>query len=134
MNYQQLVSSFREQVEHVWPTPSVVDSVRYTNQELGELDSALMKVGFSDNENYVRSNDGNGMSDVLLELGQALMMLITLANELQVSTDRCLRLALIDRLRLLHKRGLIDADQMEHIWYKIEGDKNETLEATETGN
>lgn len=72
MTDQERLELFRKHVESVWSTPTVADTVRFINQELGEADSVAMKLGFQDKE-YKRSNELEELElkyALRLELGQ----------------------------------------------------------------
>lgn len=84
---QVMVKLYRYYLDSVWKTPSVVSTSRFLMQEVGELDSSLMKLGYQDADherNHPPSNLFQAQSNMLMEIGQCYVMLCTLANLLQV--------------------------------------------------
>lgn len=92
---QDRVRNFRDHVKAIWPTPVPSDSVRFVYQELGELDSVLMRLGLAQGA-YLRNTDNPAdlQAAMMLELGQTYLMLLTLANGL----GTCLSCALTTAL------------------------------------
>lgn len=77
---QELVFQVREQVESRWPTPGVEDSVLYAITEGAEALDAYLRTA--------RPDDGRNREkdvDVVHELAQCLMMLITAAGPERVN-------------------------------------------------
>ena len=103
MTDQERLELFRKHVESVWSTPTVADTVRFINQELGEADSVAMKLGFQDKE-YKRSNELEELElkyALRLELGQTYMMLLTYASLVGIDLTHALKEAMADRLGLI---------------------------------
>lgn len=92
---QEIVKVFRRVLEPAWPTPQTIDSIRFVFQELGELDSILMRQGYQLRLHQRNHDDPYDLDHAMrLELGQAYMMLLTLANNLGVNLQDCLSMAL----------------------------------------
>jgi NTP pyrophosphatase (non-canonical NTP hydrolase) len=89
---QRLVRHVRERTGHKWRQPSVVDCERFILQELGELSDALMRAGYAD-ENYARNHQRAGTVDerVRHELGDVIMMVVSLCNLLELDASELLR-------------------------------------------
>lgn len=123
---QMMVRMARHVLEDVWRTPSAIDASRFVGQEAGEVDSALMKLGYQDGR-YARSNPVEvgtdaAWRDVELEMGQCLMMLATLSNEVGINLDKALERALEKAYASFGKGNGHDAKwaEMISIWRRYQ--------------
>lgn len=95
MNYDQaMVAIYRYYLNTGdWKTPSITDCSRFIMQEAAETDSALMKAGYQSTD-HARNNPtscNDAVEQVEKEIGQAFVMLCTLANLLSINlTDASL--------------------------------------------
>lgn len=108
-----------------WKTPSVIDCIRFTIQELTETDSALMKAGWQSGD-HVRNNPlskDDAMEQVRVEIGQAFVMLCTLANLLEIDLSEAGEQFLFD----MHIKHAASASN-EH--FRIADEARWTLEST----
>ncbi len=89
--FQSTVALYRQHLDTCdWKTPGVVDCSRFVMQEAAETDSALMKAGYQ-NTDHARNHpvsSGDAMKQVEEEIGQAYVMLCTLANLLSIDLDK----------------------------------------------
>jgi NTP pyrophosphatase (non-canonical NTP hydrolase) len=93
---QLMVSTFRYEVERLGfcePTPR--DSMAFIITEAAELLDAMLKGGYGDME-YVRARPQE--KDVEGEMGDLLLMVLTLANQLDIDTTRALNRSM-DKIR-----------------------------------
>lgn len=85
MNDQEKVRLVRNEVHEQWKPVKVPDCVRFIYQELGELDSLLMRYGFADDKSYARNNHIPHQTlaeEIDKELSQVYLMLLSLANHI----------------------------------------------------
>ena len=111
---QALVAKYRFFLERTWPTPNVVDCSRFIGQEVGELDSALMKAGYQSSD-HARNNPldiGKARAAIKHEIGQAYGMLCTLANLLDIDLSDMLDGFMIDTF-MKHAEN-VDMDMVNH--------------------
>lgn len=96
MNDQEFVQKFRNRMaKYGWKHVPPPDCVRFIYQELGETDSILMKMGYQA-DNYRRHRVSPCLQSQLEEeIGQAYLMLLSLANELDLDLSHCMRRAAI---------------------------------------
>ena len=85
---QHDILEFRSEVEvQGFYTPSPRDSACFSLTEAAELLDAMMKAGYSDMA-YLRARpDATGITD---ELGDLLLMTLTLANQLNIDVEEAL--------------------------------------------
>lgn len=102
MQDQEVVAAFRKSMEqHGWKEPSASDCMRFIYQELGETDSILMRMGHADDA-YKRTNDiPNLKQSLMIEFGEAYLMLLSLANSLEIDAHDALIQAMY-HLRKMH--------------------------------
>ena len=87
---QGVVKAVRREIGHKWRRPSIIDCCRFIGQEHSELDDALMRAGHSDAE-YARNHQrGDPDEMVRHELGDLYMMVLTMANLLEVDLSELL--------------------------------------------
>ncbi len=85
MKDHEKVRLVREEVGKVWKDVSTVDALRFVYQELGELDSLLMRLGYAEDKSYARNNHipYDVLGDMIeKELSQIYLMVLSLANTL----------------------------------------------------
>lgn len=86
---QQMVVDLRQEVEPYFQTPSVRDSADFVLLEAAELKDATMKAGCADMV-YLRARPGKGWAGVEDEIGDVLLMVLTLAAQLGMDAERAL--------------------------------------------
>ena len=96
---QQRVALLRLDIGDKWPQPDVMDSYVFLVSEIGEVGDALIRTNHGHRGDYVRNN--TKYVDVAAELGDAYLMLCTLATCLGVDLDTALQ-DCIDKLRRKH--------------------------------
>lgn len=86
---QAEVRNFREQHGDVWKMPHPRDTWLFCVTELSEIGDWMVRNGFALKEGYFRMNPDKleGYKEIVLEFGDLLVMLATLANQLGVDFD-----------------------------------------------
>jgi len=90
MTLQNDVASFRQEVESDFPTPSTMDAWAFLVTEVAEIGDALIRNGFGSMK-YLRGT--RNPKRVEEEVGDAVLMLATLANLTNIDMEVALRLA-----------------------------------------
>jgi len=81
----------RDLIGTAWMAPTIVDCERYIMQELGELSSVLMRMGYQDRE-YMRSHDMSRLpAQMRCEIAQLYMMVLSLASLLGIDLSEVLQ-------------------------------------------
>jgi len=93
---QQKVFRLRNDIGDKWPDPDVFDSWAFLVTEVAEIGDALLRSNYGHRDNYSRNNTKE--ADIAAELGDAYLMLCTLATALGVDLDSALQ-GCIDKLR-----------------------------------
>jgi len=92
---QKIVSAFRDEVSSLWSNVDAVDCVRFVGQELFELDTVLMRLGYQSAEYARNARDPENLESAKrLELGQLYMMVLSLGTVLGCNLSDCLAEAL----------------------------------------
>jgi len=123
LNSDQLkVSAFRDMVKALWRHVGVVYCVRFVGQELFELDSLLMRLGYQGDQYSRNSQDPGDLEAAMrLELGQLYMMVLSLGTVLECNLSDCLAEALehqeskcLDKLiEAVHQGETLSSEQIE---------------------
>ena len=87
---QKKVARLRVALVGIWPHPTTFDSWAFLVTEVSEIGDALLRSGYGGNS-YKRNHEKE--VDIPSELADAYLMLITLANDLEVDLglelDKC---------------------------------------------
>ena len=92
MNIQERVWRFREKHGDVWVLPGLRDTLLFVVSEVGELADALIR-RHPLREGYFRTHT-DITSDIEIEIGDALVMLCTLATQLEIDIDHAVEASL----------------------------------------
>ena len=93
---QQQVALLRLDIGDQWPDTDVMDSYVFLVSEIGEVGDALIRTNHGHRGDYVRNNPKECC--LRAELGDAYLMLCTLATCLGIDLDKALQ-DCIDKLR-----------------------------------
>lgn len=99
MDLQRTMMETRNSIrdEFFWPTNA--DCVRFILQELAEVDDILMRLGFMDKD-YLRAHDDVvTLDDLAMELGDLLVMCLTLCSINGVDAEEAVLLSLNKMVR-----------------------------------
>lgn len=96
---QQQVALLRLDIGDKWPQPDVIDSYIFLVSEIGEVGDALLHSNHGHRGDYVRNHPKE--CDLDAELGDAYLMLCTLATCLDIDLD-CALQDCIDKLKRTH--------------------------------
>lgn len=93
---QELVRLLREYLEElgIWPSPPVMDCWAFLVTEVSEIGDALLRLGYGERSDYVRSNPKE--SDLQAELCDTYFMLLSLANLLDCDLSKGLEMRVND--------------------------------------
>jgi hypothetical protein len=109
--------TYRNVVEEVWGTPTVTDCERFILQELGELSSANMRLGVQDLDHFRSTPTPEDVNyrvrAARTELGQLLMMVLTMHELMNVHPEETLALALNRTTDKLTSRGKLTGAQAQ---------------------
>jgi hypothetical protein len=120
-----------------WTWPDVIDCMSFINQEQGELASALMKAGYQ-SRTYKRhvpvEDDGDARKKYVIEMGQLLIMTLTMCSLLNLDPEYAAYKAMQDFWQRFAE-GQVSAgtDLAAHYIFDPYVNPNETDEGEEIG-
>lgn len=103
MNIQSRVSRFRSRYGEVWNTPTPMDCWNFVVQEVAEIGDCLLRNGYGQRNDYFRMHSRfEGESAMTREIGDALIMLCSLATLVGVDIEDAVGMALAEKERKIN--------------------------------